>query len=57
MAPYFMENFGNADSPHALGRKAMSAVDFARDQVSELIHAAKNEVYLLRAVRKRITGR
>lgn len=45
MAPYFMENFGNADSPHALGRKAMSAVDFARDQVSELIHAAKNEVY------------
>ncbi len=45
MAPYFMDDYGNADSPHALGRKAMSAVDFARDQVAECIHAAKNEVY------------
>ena len=45
MSPYFMENYGNADSPHALGRKAMSGVDFARDQVAELIHAGKKEVY------------
>ncbi len=45
MAPYFIENFGNADSPHALGRKAMGAVDLARDKIAELIHAKKNEVY------------
>ncbi|MBQ8322902.1 MAG: cysteine desulfurase [Clostridia bacterium] len=45
MLPYFMENFGNADSPHAFGRKAMSAVDSARDKIAELINARKNEVY------------
>lgn len=45
MTPYFMDDYGNADSPHALGRKAMSAVDFARDAVAECIHANKNEVY------------
>ncbi len=45
MTPYFIENFGNADSPHALGRKAMGAVDSARDTIAELIRAKKNEVY------------
>jgi cysteine desulfurase len=45
MTPYFCENYGNADSPHALGRKAMNAVDFARDKIAELIHAKPNEVY------------
>lgn len=45
MLPYFTENFGNADSPHAFGRKAMGAVDDARDKVAELIGAKKNEVY------------
>ena len=45
MLPYLTDTFGNADSPHALGRKAMQAVDDARDKVAELIRARKNEVY------------
>ena len=45
MLPYLTENFGNADSPHALGRKAMNAVDNARDTVADLIGAKPNEVY------------
>ena len=45
MTPYFTDDFGNADSPHALGRKAMNAVDFARDKIAELIGAKPNEVY------------
>lgn len=45
MLPYFTENFGNADSPHATGRKAMEAVDFARDTLAEKLCASKNEVY------------
>lgn len=45
MTPYLTDCFGNADSPHAFGRKAMSAVDLARDEIAELIGAKKNEVY------------
>ena len=45
MLPYFTDDFGNADSPHANGRKAMGAVDEARDKVAELLGARKNEVY------------
>ncbi|MBQ7912731.1 MAG: cysteine desulfurase [Clostridia bacterium] len=45
MLPYLTEIFGNADSPHALGRKAMNAVDNARDCVAALINAKPNEVY------------
>lgn len=45
MLPYFTLDFGNADSPHALGRKAMSAVDEARDILAGFLGAEKNEVY------------
>lgn len=45
MLPYFRDCFGNADSPHALGRRAMGAVDFARDSVATLIHAKPSEVF------------
>ena len=45
MLPYLTTEFGNADSPHALGRKAMCAVDAARDTVAALIHAKPSEVY------------
>lgn len=45
MLPYFTEEFGNADSPHAIGRKGMNAVDEARDRIAELIGAKPNEVY------------
>ena len=45
MLPYFTTDYGNADSPHAYGRTAMNAVDFARDKIAELIHAKPSEVY------------
>ena len=45
MLPYLTEHFGNADSPHALGRKAMNAVDTARDTLADLLGAKPNEVY------------
>jgi cysteine desulfurase len=45
MAPYFSEIYGNADSPHSLGRKAMNAVDSARDKIADLINAKPQEVY------------
>ena len=45
MAPYFTDTFGNADSPHALGRKAMGAVDNARDLVASLLGVKPSEVY------------
>ncbi len=45
MMPYLTDCFGNADSPHAHGRKTMGAVDDARDTIAKLIGANKNEVY------------
>ena len=45
MLPYFTECFGNADSPHAVGRKAMQAVDQARDGVSAALGAKSSELY------------
>ncbi len=45
MTPYFCEDFGNADSPHAHGRGAQRGVDTARDRLAELLHAKPNELY------------
>ena len=45
MRPFYTESFGNADSPHAYGRKSMIAVDSARDKIAELIHAKPSEIY------------
>ena len=45
MSPYLTSVYGNADSPHAEGRKAMAAIDGARDTLAELLHAKKNEIY------------
>lgn len=45
MLPYYTENYGNADSLHAFGRKAQTAVDTARDKVAELIGAKPSEIY------------
>ena len=45
MLPYMTEHYGNADSPHAIGRKAMNAVDSARDNLAELLGAKPNELY------------
>lgn len=45
MSAYFTEEFGNADSPHATGRKAMAAVDFARDTIAAWLGAKPKEIY------------
>ena len=45
IAPYYTELFGNADSPHAVGRRAMRAVDEARDTLASLMNAKNNEIY------------
>ena len=43
--PYFTEHYGNADSPHGVGRKAMNAVDEARDALASAWGVKSNEVY------------
>ncbi len=45
MTPYLTEYFGNADSPHAVGRRAMNAVDAARDRLAARLNAKPNEIY------------
>ncbi len=45
MLPYFSQNFGNADSAHSLGRKAMAAVDDARDRIAALLGVKASEIY------------
>ncbi len=45
MLPYFIEAYGNADSPHSVGRTAMNAVDGARDLVASLLRAKPSEIY------------
>ena len=45
MLPYLTEIYGNANSQHAFGREAMSAVDNARDTIARIINAKSNEVY------------
>lgn len=45
MLPYFLENFGNAASRnHPFGWKAEEAVDYAREQVAQLIGADSKEI-------------
>ena len=45
MKPYFLESYGNADSPHAKGREASAAVDRARDILASALQVKAKEVY------------
>lgn len=45
MLCYLQESFGNADSPHAAGRKAMVAVDSARETLANALGAKFSEIY------------
>ncbi|MBP5405216.1 MAG: IscS subfamily cysteine desulfurase [Clostridia bacterium] len=45
MMPYFREDFGNASSQHAFGRRAVAAVDEAREKTAKVLGARSNEIY------------
>ena len=45
MMPYMTDCFGNADSPHAIGRAAVNAVDNARDSLAERLGVKASELY------------
>jgi len=44
MRPYLTEDFGNASSIHWYGQRAKAAIEAAREQVAELIHARPSEI-------------
>lgn len=44
MKSFYLEDYGNASSIHALGQKARSAVEDARAQVADLIGAGTGEI-------------
>lgn len=45
MTPVLSENYGNASSIYALGRKSRYLLDTARDQTAALLHASPDEIY------------
>ena len=45
MTPYFLEEYGNANSQHNFGRKAQEGVDKARDEIAKIIGAKSGEIY------------
>lgn len=45
MQPYLGRAFGNPSSLHWAGRQAREAVDRARQQVADLLHAAPDEIF------------
>lgn len=44
MMPYLREQYGNASSVHSLGREARMAVERARQQVADVLHAEQKEI-------------
>ena len=45
MMPYLTDCYGNADSPNAIGRAAVNAVDNARDCLAERLGVRASELY------------
>ena len=45
MLPYFTQTFGNPDSAHAYGRRAMAGVDAARDEIAAILKVKPKEIY------------
>jgi len=45
MMPFLRENYGNPSSMHVLGQSARTAIDKAREQVAQLIHAEPGELF------------
>ena len=45
MLPYFMEHAANANALYAEGRRARAAIDVARRQIADAIHAKTAEIY------------
>ncbi|MBC7919728.1 MAG: aminotransferase class V-fold PLP-dependent enzyme, partial [Ferruginibacter sp.] len=45
MIPHLTHQFGNPSSGHCFGRQARQAVDTARKNVAELLHASPEEIY------------
>ncbi len=45
MQPFFTRNFGNPASIHHFGRESRHAIDTARQQIANLIHARPGEIY------------
>ena len=45
MMPYFRDVYGNASSQHAFGRKAIAAIDLARERVADALGANIGEIY------------
>ena len=43
--PAMMETYGNASSVHSFGREAKKALESARGQVAEALHAKPSEIY------------
>jgi len=44
MKPYLQSHFGNPSSQHFMGREAKMALDTARDQIAESLHAEYGEI-------------
>ncbi len=44
MEPYFFERFGNASSPHAIGRQAHKALEESRETLANFIGAQAEEI-------------
>ncbi len=45
MKPYMMENYANPSSVYSFAGKAKKAVDDAREQLAEILHAKSSEIY------------